>query len=341
MKELMQHVVYYGPGDVRVESVSVPHPGVGQVLVEVEVCAICGTDIHIIDGKYPVVSPPKDIGHEYAGTVVEIGEGVDSLRIGDRVVGGPVASCGQCYYCREGLENLCEAAISPTGGFAQFLTADTSLLYRLPSTIDFECGALTEPIACCLHGLSLSGLKPGDAVVVCGGGFIGLTLAQLAKVCGAGTVVLSELDQKRREIATLLGCDLVVDPRTQDLKEAVMEATRGHGADVAIDAVGARPTLESALDVAGRGASVVIFGCADPDDRVSISPYDIYLRELNVVGVMGQRYAMQNAIRMLSRLNLSPLLTHSFSISEFREAINVVRRREGIKVLIRPEKRQR
>ena len=298
----MSAAVFRRPGSVVIEERDVPSPKPGEVLVRVEACGVCGTDFHIFKGEAPA-RPPVVLGHEYCGEVVALGEGVAGLQLGDRVAVDPNIACGRCYHCRLGKVHLCGSmealGVTLDGGFAGYSIAPVTQCHALPSHMSAVQGAFVEPVACCVHGIDLAGIKPGNTVVVLGGGTIGLILLQLARGSGAATLIVSEPVQKKRELALELGATLAVDPLSADLEEQV-RAVAPAGADVVIEAVGRPDTVEAAVRIAARGGCILLFGVAPEDAKVPVSPFAIYKKELRIQGSYVNPFTFSRAISLLA-----------------------------------------
>lgn len=316
----MRAAVFYGIGDLRVEDRPIPSLVPGQVLVKVAFCGICGTDRHIFHGEFDVI-PPVIIGHEYAGEVVAIGEGVTGFHVGDRIALDPNMPCGVCRPCRRGQVHLCEnlsaLGVNYDGGFAQYNLAPTSQCYHLPEHVSMQQGALAEPLACCLRGIEQAHITPGDTVAVIGGGAIGQILSQLARLSGAGRLVLSDPIAERRKMAQQLGyVDAVIDP-TQEDPLAATGALAG-GADIVLEAVGSVPTTQQAVAWAAPGATVIWFGVTPPGQMAAVEPNLIFRRELTIRGARINPFTHSRAVAMLAsgKLNLEPLITRHISLDE-------------------------
>ena len=195
-----------------------------EVKIQNQAAGICGTDIHIYHGEKgsAEVSPPVVLGHEYSGIVTEIGSAVSTVQIGDRVTVDPNMYCGHCRYCRLGKKQNCDhltaIGVNINGGFAEYSVVPEKQVYRLNPEVSFQVGAMAEPLACCLHGIEITKIMPGDTVCIIGGGTIGLMMVQLAKLCGASLVVLSEPVERRRQIGSSLGADFSFDPQKEPYK---------------------------------------------------------------------------------------------------------------------------
>ncbi len=212
----MRAIRLEGVGQLALREVAKPVPGAGEILVRVEACGICGTDRHLFHGEFPS-SPPVTLGHEFAGTVEAVGPGVATFAPGMTVTGDPNIACGRCPECHRGRVNLCRnlqaIGIHRDGGFADYVVMPETQAHRLPDGLDPVHGAFAEPLACCIHGMDIAALRPGETVVVLGGGLIGLLVVQLARQAGAGRVVLVTRSAEKRALAETLGATDTVDPR--------------------------------------------------------------------------------------------------------------------------------
>jgi 2-desacetyl-2-hydroxyethyl bacteriochlorophyllide A dehydrogenase len=332
----MRCAVWYGGKDIRLEDREILTPGPDEVLIEVACCGVCGTDVHILEGKFPLFVPPRIIGHEYAGTVVAVGEKVTRFQVGDRVVAEPGKVCGQCYFCRSGRENLCLNRILHPGAFAEYTVMPQHLVYPIPDEVPFEVASLTEPLACALHAVDLAQIPSGATVLILGGGAIGLMLAQLSLRSGAARVVVSELQPHRRDLALQFGA-IPVDPRAEDLKGMLMKETGDLGPEVTFEAVGNPALVEEAIALTQKGGKVVIVGVADPEAEFRVKPYQIFAKELTLIGSYMRPYTYPRAIIWLSRLDLASLVKMEFSLDDTLLAIETVKMGKGVKVLVKPK----
>ena len=321
----MKAAVFYGVGDLRVEGERPdPQPATGEVLIQVAACGICGTDRHIMHGEFDTV-PPVIIGHELSGTVVAVGDGVTTLRAGDRVAIDPNMPCGMCRPCRRGKVHLCQhlsaLGVDMDGGFAERMVAPEQQCYLLPDAVSLEEGAMAEPVACCLRGIDQAGILLGDRVAVIGGGAIGQILAQLARAAGASWLVLSDPVAERRDMALRLGADVVVDP-TGDDPLAPGGALEG-GADVVLEAVGSVPTTRQAVAWAAEGGTVVWFGVTPPGDLVQVEPNLIFRKELTIRGARINPFTHARALDAMAsgQVRVGPLLSRRIGLDELARTL--------------------
>lgn len=312
-----------------------------QVLIKVDFCGICGSDVHSYEGMQVNIhsrrTGPRVIGHEVVGHVAAVGAAVRNCQPGDRVVCIPWAPCGQCYYCRRGMVNHCQQKEQLGGALAEYCVSPASAVHQVPAGLSLERAALAEPMSCCVWAIDLAGITSGSTVAIIGAGTMGLLLLELAKASGAAHAIVSEPHASRRAVAAQLGADLIVDPRATDLAEAVLAFTNGIGCDTVLEVVGHPATVNQALTIARRAGTIVIVGVADPNARLEISPFDIYLRELTIKGCFTRRLSFDRGLAWLAKLNLDPIITHTFSLSQVTEAMECSRTGLGTKVLVRPD----
>ena len=318
----MKAVRFHGCGNLRLDELAVPDPQPTEVRVRPLAAGVCGTDAHILRGEFPA-TPPVVLGHEVAGVVEAVGTEVKGLAEGDLVTVQPNTYCGVCRYCRMGREHLCPDlrayGVHMNGGFAQAMVVPGRVVYRLPSGMDARLACLAEPLACCVHGMDRLAVRSGSTVLVIGAGLIGLMLTRLPRLAGAGLIVASEPQELRRAVALEFGADRAVDPNQEGTKEP-LAATQGQGFDFVIDAVGSAATFEQAIDAAARGATILVFGVAPMPATASVRPYDIYARELAVLGSFINPYTHERAVHLLPQMGLEKLRIETYPLGEFRKA---------------------
>ena len=332
---------FLGNKTFAVTDLPTPHAGPGELVLRNQVCGVCGTDVHIYHGEpgSADVNPPVVLGHEYSGEVVEVGEGVTGFAVGDHVTVDPNIYCGHCVYCQNGKKQLCPSmeaiGVTRDGGFAQYSLIPASQAFKLEPTVPWEAAAMAEPLACCLHGIDLAGIQVGDKVCVVGGGAIGLLMVQLAKLSGASQIVLSEPNEKRRQVGLQLGANAAIDPTRPDAQEAFAQVLDG-GANVVIECVGNVPAVKSAFQFAGKGATVLLFSVPKVDATFDLPLFEVYKKELTIKGsfVNPDTHARAVALINSGKVDFGPIITHRFTLDQLPEAIAMQMSDASIKVVV-------
>ena len=332
-----------GVGNVDLREVPEPSPGAGQVKIAVKAAGICGTDLHIYHDEF-ATRPPVVMGHEVAGVVVEVGAGVERVGPGDRVTSETYFStCGACRFCRAGQPNLCphrrSIGSAVDGAFATYLVVPEKNVRPLPERVDFVAGALTEPLACVVHGaLELPKVTAGDVAVVSGPGAIGLLTAQVVKAAGATVVVLGTgVDEHRLRLAAELGADHVVNVEETDAQALVGGLTGGFGADIVYECAGAGPSAANLLGLVrrkGQYAQIGLFG-----KPIAWDLDQVCYKELAVTGSNASvPSAWDKALRLMAegRVRTRELVTDAFPLAEWGEAFRRFEARSGVKAVLQP-----
>lgn len=337
------------PHKIEVAEVPTPSAGSGELVLRVRAATICGTDTRIYRGKKTKgVRFPSIIGHEFAGEVAEVGAGVEGYAVGDRVAVDPVIPCHRCAYCMNGMENVCanRTAIGYEfdGAFAEYVRIPATAVasgqvVRLPTDLDWKEAALTEPLACCLNGQGNAQVGLDDVVVILGAGPIGLMHVQLARAAGARHIIVSEPHEHRRAMAKKAGADAAVDPIAADLREAVLELTKGLGADVVIVAIGIPSLANDALHLVRKGGRVNLFAGFSAGETAPLDVNAIHYNELSVTGASAltrQQYHRALELIAAGKIDVASLITHEFKLDDINEALNVAESGAGIKIVITP-----
>jgi len=328
------------PGTIRVDEVARPAPGPGDVLVRVEATGICGSDRHMFRGEYPTALPVT-LGHEFCGIVETAGAGVTRLRPGDRITADPNIGCGHCAACRAGRVNLCSTlqaiGVTRDGGFAEYVVMPEQQAIALPADLDPQHGAFSEPLACCLHGLDVAAIKPGDTVAVLGGGVIGLLMVELARLAGASRVMLSTRQAARRTLALKVGATDVINPSTGDPVEA-MRTVAPDGVDVALECAGVPETFRQSLAAVRRGGTAVLFGVMAKGQTVEVEPFDLLFREVRLLPAYLNPHTHRRAAQMIADgvLDLDPLISRTIGLEELPGELAAEPRQGDVKVMVRP-----
>lgn len=317
---------------------SIPHlEQPDEVLVNIEACGICGTDLNIL-ATPPAhkATPGIIIGHEGVGIVEQVGPGVTNLAPGDRVVVAPRLTCGQCRYCRRGLDNQCTnyRTIGTTidGAFAPYLRAPQQALYKISAAVPRDDATFFEPLSCAVGSVVRAPLQAGDNVVIIGAGPMGLLFAQLYRTLGAGRIIVADIAPYRLDFAQNVGVDVALNPVEVDLPQAVHDIT-GLGADVVVDAVGNQMGVASKL--ARRGGHIILFGLR-PHDNPAVNQYTITRYDLTIHGTFVGLNPFEQTIQLLEsrRLQPSALITHRVHLSELAHGVELLRSGQAMKVIV-------
>jgi len=339
----MKAAVFHGKKNLKVEEVELPRPKHDEVIIQIKACGVCGTDLHIYEGAEGAAkcTPPTILGHEFSGIVYETGSLVQSVKPGDRVCVDPNDYCGHCYYCRIGKAHFCQNMIgigtTTNGGFAQYCVVREKQVYKVGGSLSFEEAAMAEPVACCLHGMDLTGVKTGDTVMVIGGGTIGLIMLQLAKLSGASTLVVVEPVERKRELALRLGADIAIDPISQSIGD-MLEKYGVKSVDAAIECVGLKNTMEDAIKYVSRGGTAMLFGLTEPNCEIPLMPFDIFRREITIKASFINPYTQTRAVALLEsgKINVKDLITDELSLNEINKVFEDNSYRNRGKVIIKP-----
>lgn len=349
--ETMRALVFRGPNQIGIESVPIPKPGYGEAVIRVTLTTICGTDVHILKGEYPV-KPGLVIGHEPVGVIHELGPGVSGYAVGERVLVGAITPCGQCDFCLGGKLSQCGGAIGGwkfgntiNGAQAEYLLVPHAQanLAKIPEGLADEQVVLLADIASTGFSASESAhVQLGDSVAIFAQGPIGLCATVGARLKGAGLVIAVESDPVRMDMSKRMGADVVIDYRKEDVFDAVRKLTRGRGVDVAIEALGTSQTFESALKVLRPGGTLSSLGVYSGKLSIPLEPFAAGLGDHRIVTTLcpGGKERMRRLMELVrhGRMDLRPLLTHTFRLDQIAKAYDLfANRKEGVlKVAIRP-----
>ncbi len=340
----MKSAVFYGKHNMRVEESPMPKVGAEDVLIQVKACGICGTDVHIYEGDKGAaeVTPPTILGHEFSGVVAEVGAAVTNVKVGDRVCIDPNCYCGKCDFCRNGIAHYCTDMIgygtTVNGGFAEYCSVNQRQVYKLGDHTTFEQGAMTEPVACCLHGMDMCNIHPGSSVVIIGGGMIGLLMLQLARLAGAARTALLEPVASKRDVAKKLGADICIDPLHDDVNAALASAGMTW-VNTVIECVGRTSTIEQAIDIVGNKGTVMMFGLTKPDDAISLKPFEVFQKEIELKASYINPYTQKRALELIDsgRLDVSSMVYAVESLNHLADILAKPELRANGKYIISPE----
>lgn len=304
----MKAAVLYGREEVRVEEVAVPAIEKGDVLVRVRAALTCGTDVKVFRRGYhaKMIVPPALFGHELAGDIVKVGSHVESFRVGQRIVAANSAPCLNCFYCRKGLENLCEDLLFNNGAYAEYIRIPARIvqrnMYEIPPHLSYQDAALIEPLACVLKGLEETNVRPGDNVVVIGQGPIGLMFVRLAKVYGARVIALGRRQSQLDRAMRMGAHDALINSDPDAVVHEVKSLTGGYGADAVIEAVGNPDTWELAVKLLRRGGTAQFFGGCPSDTRITLETQLLHYSEIKCIASFHHTPAyIRKALDVVSR----------------------------------------
>ncbi len=344
----MLAAMFYAPMDVRLEQRPVPQVGDGEVLLQVAAATTCGTDVKTYRRGHPLLfrNPPEGFGHEVAGIVAATGAGVTQCREGDAIVVANSAPCYRCFYCRRGQYSLCEDLLLLNGAYAEYLLVPERIvrhnLYHIPTGTSFIAAALTEPLACALHGVDASNIAAGDTVAILGAGPLGLLLTALARLRGAH-VITTGRGTERLASASHFGADVVIDVSSlspQEQRETVIAQTEGRrGADVVIEAVGTPETWSIASKMVRPGGLVNFFGGCPAGSQVTLETQPLHYSELTIKGVFHHTpgyFAQAFDIITSHQIDIEALITERVPLSEVLQVLDRLCHKQGIKYALLP-----
>ena len=321
----------------------------GEVLVKVEFCGICGSDVHgYLNGI--MVPPGTVMGHECAGVVSKVGDAVNNFQPGDRVAVKPSPQCGECYWCQRGQYSICPEALKRAigittdhdGAFAEYVRIQypNEMLFNLPSNISFKDAALIEPLATSLHAVRMSRFRPGDRVVIIGAGMIGLGTLQFLKLEGAGDIIVLETSSKKSEIALEMGAHEVLNPLAagEEMRDEIFNLTNGIGADVVFECAGVPLSFQTCTDYVKSGGQVIVVGINDKD--VAFNNFQMVVREIEMKGVLAYYDEFGEIIEYLDKgkIRTEPLVSDIIELTDLEEKgfKRLIASQDMVKILVRP-----
>ena len=341
----MRVAMYYNNRDVRLEELPRPSPGKGEILVKIIASGICGSDVM---EWYRIKRAPLVLGHEIAGDIVEVGEGVERFKVGDRVFVSHHVPCMECRYCLSGHQSTCDLLRSTNfdpGGFSEYVRVPAVNLkhgvYVLPEELTYDDGAFIEPLACVVRGFRLMRFAPGRTVLVLGSGIAGLLNIKLARAMGAGRIIATDISAYRLDAAKRFGADVVIDA-TDDVPTKVHEANDGRGTDYVIVSTGVKGALEQAFRCVDRGATVLMFAPPPPGTETCMPVGDLWKDEVTLTSTYaGSPDDIAETIELLrtGRVVVKDMITHRFGLEDAGKGFALVAKAEdSIKVIIEPQR---
>jgi L-iditol 2-dehydrogenase len=303
---------------LEIQELPKPEPGADDVLIRVEACGVCGSDVHGYDGSTGRRIPPLVMGHEAAGTIADVGRNVTGFRQGQRVTFDSTVSCGSCYFCHRGQINLCDnrqvlgvscGDFRRAGAFAEFVTVPARILHELPDTLSFQKAAMIEAISVGVHAVALTPVMLNDTAVVVGAGMIGLLTLQAVKLAGATRLIVVDVDDTRLKTARDLGATHTINAKQTDVAKAVRELTQGRGADVALECVGTTATVQSAVESTRKGGAVTLVGNVAP--KIELPLQAVVTRQIRLQGSCASSGEIPACIALLDSgaIRVEPMLS--------------------------------
>jgi len=342
----MKAAMLYGVKDLRLENIEEPAVSRGEVLVKVRAATTCGTDVKIWQRGYveKVIKLPTVFGHEWAGNVVDVGDGVDWPAKGMRIRAGNSAPCLHCEMCQRGKYNLCLNMMWLWGAYAEYIKVPARMVLvntqEIPAQVSYEEAAIAEPLACVLHGAEEAGVGLGDNVAILGAGPIGLLHLLVARKLGVQKTIMIDIIDERLEFAKKLGADEVVNGKREDVGERTRQLTGGKGADVVIEAIGLPPTWQQALMLPRQGGTVLEFGGCPPGTKVELDAEKLHYGELTVLGAFHTTpFHFRKALNLISSrvIDVRPLLTGHMKLEKIADAFEILSTSKSeIKIAIQP-----
>lgn len=351
---MMKALRWHGVKDLRLENIAEPTATSGKVKIKVEWCGICGSDLHEYTAGpifIPTETPhplsgdmaPVTMGHEFSGQVVEVGEGVENFKVGDRVVCEPIFACGECTACKQGKYNLCDqmgfyGLAGGGGGFSEYASIPVEMLHKIPDNVSFEQGALVEPSAVALHAVKQSKLKVGDKAVVFGAGPIGLLVIEALRASGASEIYAVELSNERKAKAEELGA-IALDPsKYDDIVSEIHKRTNG-GADVTFEVTGVPVVLKQAINATKLNGETMIVSIAEKEAQ--IMPNDIVMQERTITGIIGYRNVFPAVISLMAKgyFSAEKLVTKRIKLDQVVEEgfEALLKEKNQVKILVKAE----
>lgn len=333
------------PGRIELHETLKPIPGEGDLIVKIEAALTCGTDLKAYRRGHPKMPMPTPFGHEFSGRIVDAGSSVNGYHEGDAIMGVPTAPCGDCYYCRRRLENLCPLTMREwlMGAYAEYIKIPRRIveksMFIKPEFLSFEQACFLEPLACVVHGIEPLHIFPGDTVLIIGAGPIGLLYVLMAKLKGAHKIIVAGKHEQKLQIATELGADFVINTVTENSVETVQEITKGYGANLTFECTGLPAVWEESIALAAKGGTIILFGGCPPDTKITADTARLHYDEISLIGSFHYTPRdVEKAYQLLveKKIDVSKLITAKYPLNDLRKAFDLLLEGKGIKYAIQP-----
>jgi L-iditol 2-dehydrogenase len=341
--EKMKVAMYYNNNDIRIEEMPIPKIDDNEILVKVQVCGICGSDVM---EWYRIKKAPKVLGHEMAGDIVKIGKNVKKFKVGDRIFVSHHVPCNSCNFCKNGQHTLCKTLHSTNfypGGFAEYLKVPEINIDRgvfiLPKEISYEEGAFIEPLACVVRGLRIAKMEKNQTVLVLGSGVAGLLNIKLAKAIGAGKIFATDIDDYRLKTAKKMGADFVINAK-DNVPEKIKKHNNGNLANLVILCAGVKSAARQAMNSVGKGGTILLFAPTEPGVEIPFPMFDLWNKQVKIVSTYaGAPRDLEEAIELLKnkKVKVKDMITHRFPLSKAEEGFKIAAKaKDSIKIIIIP-----
>ncbi len=341
----MRANVLVKPGQIELREIETPSPEIGEVVLKIRAALTCGTDLKTFLRGHPKFPLPTLFGHEFSGEIAQLGHNVGGFREGDQVMSVPSAPCGRCYYCLRGQDNICETAMAKYahGAYAEYIKIPAHIvaqnMFLKPSNLSFQEAALLEPLACVIHGLSLTKLREDDTVVVIGSGAIGLLYLLALRALGLHKIIMMARRTYKLSLAKHLGAYKTIDVSEGISREMILDFTTGRGADAVIECTGNPTIWESAVNMVRRGGEVILFGGCKPGSTVTFDTQRLHYDQVTIRSPFHlTRASVRQAFNLLAERQLlaSCLITDSYPLDQLGEVFSLLQRGDCIKYAVIP-----
>lgn len=340
----MKSIFLVKPGTIELRDVPIPKPVDGELVIKIETALTCGTDLKAFRRGHPKMPMPTQFGHEFSGTIAAIGTSPNGYREGDAIMGVHTAPCGQCYYCQRHRENLCPDTMANMvmGAYAEYIKIPRRVaelnIFAKPDTMSYEEAAFIEPLACVVHGMQSLKITEQDTVLIIGAGAIGLMHIQLARLKGAGNILVLAKHEERQKLARQFGAD-VIDAAGSDAAEAVRNATDGYGANFVFECTGRQEVWQNSLSMVAKGGTVILFGGCPPGTTIPVDTGWLHYDEISLIGTFHfTPRDVREAYELLAenKIDVASLITEQYPLSELQTVFDLLAQGRGIKYAIQP-----
>lgn len=338
----MKAAIWVSPHKLEIRDIPIPEPKEKEVLIKVLGCGVCGTDVHIFDGEVPLAKPPQVLGHEIYGEVSKLGDGVKGIDVGELISVNPVVGCDICGFCQEGKTNLCAKptiiGYARTGGFAQYTTVPQSHLFKVSKNMGAKGGILAETLACVLNGYDRLNMRAGSSVLILGAGSVGLLWTDLIQSSLRTNLIQTDIIKKRLDVAKSLGAKIV--DASKSGWQSKVTAIEPEGVDYIIDATGTAKAISESLGLIRKGGTLMVFGVCPEEERVSISPYEMFAKELSIIAGKMPPGTLLRAVKIIEAglIHSEEIVTTTMPLSKLGKAIEAFKKDKSkhIKIMIDP-----